>query len=271
VLARLLSIAFTASFLFITLLLYLLSRSRSVDIDNLQPDIDSSMASLKFLTVAPRVKHTATVIFAHGLGDTGAGWSQVAEMLASQLPHIKFVLPTAPIRPVTVNGGMAMNAWFDIPALAGDIFNAPEDGPGMRSSSRLINELITTEVDAGIDSKRIVVGGFSQGGAMALLTGLTTERQLGGVIALSSWLPLRKEIFAMASDNARKLPFFFGHGDVDLVVPYAFGQLSVKFLTEGGFASKNVEFNTYPGMGHSAVDKEITDVAEWLKKVVPAP
>jgi len=271
VLARPLSIAFTASFPLVILLLYLLSGSQSVDIDKLQPDTDSAMASLKFLTVTPRAEHTATVIFAHGLGDTGAGWSQVAEMLASQLPHIKFVLPTAHIQPVTVNGGMAMNSWFDIPALAGDIFNAPEDGPGMRSSARLINELITTEVDGGIDSKRIVVGGFSQGGAMALLTGLTTERKLGGIIALSSWLPLRKEIFAMASDNARKLPLLFGHGDVDPVVPYIFGQMSVKLLIEGGFASKNIEFNTYSGMGHSAVDKEITDVAEWLKKVVPAP
>jgi len=229
------------------------------------------MASLKFLTVAPRAKHTATVIFAHGLGDTGAGWQPIAEMLSMQLPHIKFVLPTAPIRPVTVNGGMSMNAWYDIPALAGDIFNASEDGPGMRSSSHLINELITVEVDAGLDSKRIIVGGFSQGGALALLTGLTTERQLAGVIALSSRLPLRKEILMMASDNARKLPFFFGHGDVDPIVPYEFGQLSVKFLTESlGLASKNIQFTTYPGMGHSVIDKEIADVAEWLKKVVPA-
>ncbi|KDQ13022.1 hypothetical protein BOTBODRAFT_33906 [Botryobasidium botryosum FD-172 SS1] len=229
------------------------------------------MASLKFLTVAPRARHTATVVFIHGLGDTGAGWSQVAEMLGSQLPHIKFILPTAPIRPITVNRGMTMNAWYDVTAVGGDIFNAPDDGPGVRSSARLLNELITAEVDGGIDSKRVVVGGFSQGGAMALFTGLTAERELGGIIALSSRLPLRKEILAMVSDNARKLPLFFGHGDSDLVVPYALGQLSVKLLTEGGFAAENIEFNTYSGMGHSAIDEEIADVAKWLKKVVPAP
>jgi len=225
------------------------------------------MASLKFLTIAPRATHTATVIIAHGLGDTGAGWYPVAQMLSAGYPHIKFVLPHAPVRPVTVNGGMSMNSWFDIYALSEDLMETPEDEKGMLESSRKINELVSAEVEAGLDSKRIVVGGFSQGGALALLTGLTTERKLAGIIALSCWLPLRAKILTMASDEARKLPLFFGHGNIDPVVPYKFGQMSAKVLTDSGFA--NVQFNTYRNMGHSASDKEIADIGEWLKKVLP--
>lgn len=235
----------------------------------------ATSAPLKFLSVAARAKHSATVIFVHGLGDSGYGWQPVASMFGSipALQHIKWILPHAPEMPVTANYGMTMPSWFDIESF--DF--STEDEPGMLRTVRQLNELITAEVDAGIPAERIIIGGFSQGGAMSLLTGLTTERRLGGVVVMSAWLPLRSKFKAMMNDHAKKLPIFWGHGKSDPLVKFTWAQESVKFLKEKlGIPEatkedpKGIEFHAYDGLVHSANDEEIEDLQEWLEKVLPA-
>lgn len=234
---------------------------------NLQP--------LKFLTVAARAKHTATVIFVHGLGDSGYGWQPVATMLGSSpsLKHIKWVLPHAPETPVTANGGAVMPSWFDIESF--DF--STEDEPGMLRSVRSINELVAAEVDAGIPADRIIIGGFSQGGVISLLTGLTSERKLGGVAVMSSWLPLKTKFKAMANDHVKKIPIFWGHGKSDPLVRYPWAEQSVNFLKVQlriAEATKEnavgIEFHGYVGLVHSANDEEVEDLQTWLERVIPA-
>ncbi|GAA6059038.1 hypothetical protein JCM10212_001263 [Sporobolomyces blumeae] len=217
-------------------------------------------------------KHTATVIFAHGLGDSAAGWVPLAQSLRTKYRHIKWVLPTAPQQPVSINMGMRMTSWFDIQSLPPAELRADDD-KGMLESVRTINALITQETDAGLPSNRILVGGFSQGACIAYLTGLTSERKLAGVVALSGWLGMADKIQAvsrsplMLSDHARKLPVFHGHGTGDQVVKHAWGQQSVEKLKEFGF--NDIEFKSYPGMPHSFCDEEQRDLEAFLRKVLP--
>ncbi|KAI0711048.1 Phospholipase/carboxylesterase [Cerioporus squamosus] len=235
-------------------------------------------AALKFLTVAPRAKHTATVIFIHGLGDTGAGWQPVAEMFArdSNLQHVKWILPHAPIAPVTANNGFRMPAWFDVFEF-GNI-NAREDEEGILKTAHSLNQLITAEVDAGIPANRIVLGGFSQGAAMSLVTGLTTERRLAGLGVLSGWLPIRNKVKAMVSDHAKKLPIFWGHGKADPIVRFDRATLSLEFLKkELGISTVEpenvlnggIEFHAYEDLPHSADPEELEELKTFLKKVLP--
>jgi predicted esterase len=158
----------------------------------------ASSQALEFMTINSVKKHTASLIFLHGLGDSSRGWSSVFNMLSRnpKLQHIKFILPNAPSQPVTLNRGMRMPSWFDIRSLdeEGMLEEGGEDQEGMLQSGLGVTTLIGKEVDAGIEGNRIIVGGFSQGGAIGLLTGLTSERRLGGIISLSSWLPMNKKM-----------------------------------------------------------------------------
>ncbi|BGP11001.1 hypothetical protein JCM10049v2_006895 [Rhodotorula toruloides] len=226
-------------------------------------------------TVLPSLhKHSATIIFLHGLGDSSAGWVPLAAALRQkkQFGHVKFVLPTAPVQPVTANGGYRMTSWFDIQDLGPAGLRA-EDDTGMLSSVRSISSLISSEIDSGIPANQIVVGGFSQGAVIGYLTALTSERKLAGVVALSGFLGMADKVksvsFAsMLSDHATSLPIFHGHGDADPVVQYKWGQQTIAKLEELGF--KSVEFKTYPRMGHSFCDEEQRDLERFLEKVLPA-
>lgn len=236
--------------------------------------------ALEFLTVLPTAKHTASVIVLHGLGDSGHGWRPVAQMLAKdpKLAHVKWILPHAHDNPVTLNMGMSMPSWFDIESLELDTNDelGGEDSKGMLASSVLVNQIITAEVDeANIPADRIVIGGFSQGAALSLLTGLTSERRLGGIFALSGWLPLSGKIKSMMSDRAQSLPIFFGHGTSDPVVQYKYGKQSYNLLKSLGFQDataesiKGLSWQEYAGMGHSSSPRELQDIASWLARVVP--
>lgn len=222
------------------------------------------------IVIEATAKHTATIIFSHGLGDTAAGWAPFAASIKSRHPHVKWILPTASNNPVTLNGGMKMPSWFDIrtltPPSAGR--SSMEDEAGMLASAARISALVSAEVDAGIAADRIIIGGFSQGAVIALLTGITSERKLAGLISLSGFLGLSDKIGSMQSERAKDLPIFWGHGTGDQVVRYAWGQQSRDRLVELGF--KHVEFNSYPGMGHSLCDKESDDVETFIRKVLPA-
>ncbi|KAI0784856.1 Phospholipase/carboxylesterase [Abortiporus biennis] len=239
----------------------------------------AGLQPLKFITIAAKRKHTATVIFVHGLGDSGYGWAPVAQMYGSdpKLQHVKWVLPHAPEMSVSFNYGMTMPSWFDI---AENFDMDRQDEPGMLKTATQLNQLITNEVDNGILPERIILGGFSQGAAMSLLTGLTTERKLGGIVVLSGWLPLSKKFKAMASDHVRSLPIFWGHGQSDPLVKYQWATDSVEFLTnelkvkriglpEPDTKTAGLAFHSYPGLQHSAGDQELEDLQSWLRKVVP--
>jgi len=229
---------------------------------------------LKTLVVPPKGKHTATVIFMHGLGDSGYGWKPVADQLARDpsFQHIKWVLPHAPVVQCTANGGMPMPGWFDIITFD---FTGPEDESGILQSRENVNKVIEQEINEAIPSNRIVVGGFSQGGSMTLVTGLTSPHRLAGLTVLSGWFAVREKVKELLGQSATTTPIFWGHGVDDPLVPLSIGKLSKQEL--GGIGVKEAEesgkpgvfFKGYPGLGHSADMQEIDDWAHWLKKVIP--
>jgi len=187
-------------------------------------------------------------------------------------------LPHAPPQSVTANFGMTMPAWFDIRSFD---FNSEEDESGMLRTVSSVNQLISAEVDSGIEPGRIVVGGFSQGAAMSILTGLTSERKLAGVVSLSGWAALRNKLEAMCTSHASSTPIFWGHGTADPLVTYNIGKASVEFLTtrlglpavsdnaSDAASLKGVMFRSYSGLQHGAAPKELSDLKEWLKRILP--
>ncbi|KAG3161712.1 hypothetical protein PI126_g6307, partial [Phytophthora idaei] len=206
---------------------------------------------------------TGQVVFLHGLGDTGHGWSDAMTMLAKVLPHVKFVLPTASSMPVTLNMGMRMPAWYDIKSLArvnGD------NADGIDASRDRIMTIIEKEVAAGIPLSRIVLGGFSQGAALSLFSGYQTKTVLGGIISMSGYLP-RYASFRFAPGTA-DVPLLMCHGEQDPVVRFDYGKMSKEKLETAGV--KNITFHTYPNMDHTSSPQEIKDIQVWLGRVVPA-
>jgi len=205
-------------------------------------------------------KHTSTLIFLHGLGDTGHGWSSAVASIRPS--HMKVICPTAPTMPVTMNAGFQMPSWFDLRTL--DI-SGPEDEEGIKRATNNIHQIIDKEISNGIESNRILVGGFSQGGALALYSALTFTKPLGGIIALSCWLPMHKQ-FPGYNVQSAELPIFQAHGDFDPVLPYKFGQLSASVLKT---VLKNTQFKTYNGLSHSSSEQELQDIRafidNWIK------
>ncbi|KAI1366645.1 phospholipase/Carboxylesterase [Xylaria arbuscula] len=226
----------------------------------------------KPLMIAASARHTATVIFLHGLGDTGFGWAPAVEgwVGGKKLNHVKWVLPHAPRLPITAAQGMPMPAWFDIAALNGGIddIRARQDEPGLLKTRDYVNSLIQAEIDAGIPANRIVLGGFSQGGAMALLTGLTAKVKLAGVVGLSTWLPLDAKFPSLVqeSDFNHETPIYMAHGTADPVVPTALGQMSYEMLKKQNFP---VTMKLFPGMAHSACQQEFDEVEKFLHSNLP--
>ncbi|KAJ1999442.1 hypothetical protein GGI04_004570 [Coemansia thaxteri] len=180
------------------------------------------------------------------------------------MPHVKFILPHAPEQPVTLNGGFRMPSWYDIQSLNRIASNEDEDG--MNRSMRSVNELIRAEVDSGIPANRIVLGGFSQGGAMALFTGLQSEYRLGGIAVLSGYLPIRDRIMKRATDASKSVPIFQAHGSADETVLYQYGEMTSKMLQEVGYS---VDFRTYNHMGHSTCEDELLHLQLFLKQRIP--
>jgi len=233
------------------------------------------------LVVRATAKHTATVIFVHGLGDSGHGWKPIADMFKRDegLQHVKWILPHAPVEPVTANMGMSMPTWFDIYSFG---FDCAEDDKGMLKTKSALEQIIKAEVEEGIAQERIVLGGFSQGGAMSLLTALTTPGKLGGLAVLSGWLPLRQKVKEMMSTNVSNLPIFWGHGKNDPLVTYPkMGKPSADFLVDELGVKRvdedsqttgipvGLEFYGYEGVVHSASEEELDDLRNWLKRVIP--
>lgn len=209
---------------------------------------------------------TGSVIWLHGLGADGHDFEPlVPELGFTDDADIRFVFPHAPMRPVTINGGMTMRAWYDIKTFDRE---GPQDEVGIRESALLLERLIERERQRGSDYGRIVVAGFSQGGAIALHTALRFPRRLAGLIALSTWLPLaqafREEVAAVPGAVSRDLPIFMAHGSYDPVLPVELGKVSKEALEHAGFT---VEWHEYP-MAHAVCPEEIVALRQWLQTVL---
>jgi phospholipase/carboxylesterase len=215
---------------------------------------------LPCVEVAPSLPVRAAVIFLHGLGADGHDFEPLVPYLGLPPGHgIRFVFPHAPSRPVTVNRGLVMPAWFDIKGM--DLAQAP-DAHGIESSSRLIRTLLEREAERGVPSDRTILGGFSQGGAMALQVGLTFPNRLAGILGLSCYLPLPDRVRGAEAEANRKTPIFLGHGTEDETVLLPRGEAGRDHLVQAGYA---VDWRTYP-MGHEVNAQEIVDMGEWIRE-----
>lgn len=220
------------------------------------PSLDSGT-----LYVDPTIKHGASVVLLHGLGDSAEGWIDVAEQLAPMLPHVRFVLPSASDKPVSMNGGMRMPSWYDIKGLGP---RSQETCDGLEGSVGVVKDLIAREVASGIPQERIVLAGFSQGGAMSVWVGLQLEKRLAGVVCMSGYLP-RPELFRPTAQGV-ETPLLMCHGTSDDVVQHQWAKQSEALIKEAGV--KSVVFKTYERMGHSACAAEIQDVYQFLSKII---
>lgn len=202
------------------------------------------------------------VIWMHGLGADGHDFAPIVpELDLTGVPATRFVFPHANIQPVTINGGMAMRAWYDI--LITDI-GRQEDETGIRASEKLIHALIAREIERGIDSKHIVLAGFSQGCAMTLHTGLRYDRPLAGLMALSGYLPLASSFEAERHPANQDTRIFMAHGIQDPVIEVGRAEASYRQLQQAGY---DVQWRTYP-MPHSVCPQEIHDIGTFLREVL---
>ena len=204
----------------------------------------------------------AAIIWMHGLGaDANDFVPMVEELDLRGLAPIRFIFPNAGTMPVTVNNGYVMRSWYDI--VASDL-GRQEDEAGLRASQLQIEALIARENARGIPSSRIILGGFSQGSAMTLQTGLRHKEKLAGMMCLSGYLPLAPKAAAEHTAESLATPIFMAHGRMDPVVPFARAEQSRDVLKQLGY---NVDWHDYP-MQHSLCQQEVTDIGAWLHRIL---
>jgi len=223
-------------------------------------------ALLETIEIETAPNPAAAVIWMHGLGADGNDFAPIVpEIDLGSLPGIRFIFPHAPMMPVTINNGYVMRAWYDV--TYGDLEGKPgkkADEKGVRASQAAIARLVARENQRGIASRSVVLAGFSQGGAIALQTGLRYPERLAGVMALSTYLPLADNLPAEASARNKDVPIFYAHGTYDPVIPFAMATASRSKLGELGYT---VEWHEYP-MQHSVCAEEIAAIGTWLAKVL---
>lgn len=220
---------------------------------------------LETVEIEPKGLAQATVIWLHGLGADGYDFQPIVpELGLSRAARIRFIFPHAPYRAVTINRGMTMRAWYNLLGLGVD---SPQDAAGIEDSEQRLRELIERENNRGIATGRIVLAGFSQGGAIALYTGLRHPQPLAGILGLSTYLPLHPTLEATRSEGNAETPIFLAHGRQDPVLPFELGVHSRRWLQERGYALEWQEYD----MGHQVCAEEIRAIAAWLGKVLPAP
>ena len=213
--------------------------------------------------LSPKNSATAAVIWLHGLGADGNDFVPIVPELGLDDLAIRYVFPHAPVRPVTLNNGMRMRAWYDIPSVR-DMKN--QDGAGIRDSERILHGFIQRELDAGIKAEKIVLAGFSQGGAIVLHTGLRYPHRLAGILALSTYLPLGEQFEAEARPERSDTPILMCHGEFDPMLPIQLGNWSRDVLKEKGYS---VEWRQYP-MQHQVCAEEIEHIGAWLRQRLTA-
>lgn len=200
-----------------------------------------------------------TILWLHGLGDSGDGFAPIVpELVRPGWPALRFVFPHAPVRAVTINGGMRMRAWYDI--AHADLANRADE-IGVAESIEQVDALIAREAERGIPPERLILAGFSQGGAVTLAAGLRRKTPLAGLVALSTYLPAPDNAAAALQAGAERQPLFMAHGLYDPVVPYAAGEQSAALLQRMGFAPA---WHRYP-MAHQVCTEELNDLGDWLE------
>jgi phospholipase/carboxylesterase len=223
------------------------------------------MDELEVIEIETAPQPTATVVMLHGLGADGNDFAPLAsELDLATVGPVRFVLPNAPVMPVTINGGYRMRAWYDI---LGTEPQGRQDEAGLRSSLAIVESLLARERERGIAPRRIVLAGFSQGCAMALLAGVRHAHALGGIVGLSGYLPLAATTAAERHEANAGTPIFLAHGDADEVVVPQRGSESRDALRALGY---EVEWHEYP-MGHSVCMEELADLNQWLLRALAQP
>lgn len=218
---------------------------------------ESLLPTVEILT-GPAPTHA--VIWLHGLGADGHDFAPIVpELLRPGWPELRFVFPHAPVRAVTINNGARMRAWYDIRNLQID---QRADEQGVRESIAQVEALIAREVERGVPPERILLAGFSQGGAIALAAGVRREAALGGLVALSTYLPMASTTAAEATKAGLGTPVFMAHGQLDPVVPESLGQRSRAALEGLGMA---IDWHVY-AMPHSVCAEEIRDLGDWMQQ-----
>ena len=218
--------------------------------------------SIPYVEVNPTGEHKATVIWLHGLGDSGNGFAPIVpELKLPESAGIRFIFPHAPVRPVTINNGMPMRAWYDIKTLD---FNSRADVEGVEESSTQVNQLIEQEIANGIPSSNIVIAGFSQGGVIALHIATRSKIKFAGVMALSTYMCEADKLTEHKTDTNIQTPILMCHGQQDEVVPLFLGHAAFKSLEANSF---NVSWHEYT-MQHNVCVPEINDISAWLTSVL---
>jgi phospholipase/carboxylesterase len=216
---------------------------------------------LSCIEIAPKQQAKGSVIWLHGLGADGNDFVPIVPelRLADEL-GLRFIFPNAEMRPVTINNGYVMRAWYDI--LAMDITHRA-DKEGINESVNQINSLIENEESKGIPSQNIILAGFSQGAVMALTAGLRSNKTLAGILALSGYLPFTEDIIGNLSASKKNIPIWMGHGIQDNIVPYQAGLTAFDTLKRSGLT---ISWHSYQ-MGHSVCAEEVRDIADWITAV----
>ena len=217
---------------------------------------------LQVITIEPADDADASVIWLHGLGADGHDFEPIVpELDLPETTKIRFIFPHAPSRPITINNGMVMPAWYDI---ASPQLDQIEDEAGIRRSQQYVEQLIQRETEHGIKSENIILAGFSQGGAIALFTGLRYPQPLAGIIALSTYLPLAQTARTEASEANRQIPILLAHGSHDPIIPLRLAEDSRHYLEQLGYKP---EWKIY-FMEHSVCPDEIRDISRWLIQLI---
>jgi phospholipase/carboxylesterase len=221
-----------------------------------------SALRLETVELEPSTPADAAVVWMHGLGADGHDFeSLVPELRLGASPAVRFVFPHAPVRPVTINGGQRMRAWYDVAEFDR---RAAQDERGLRESAEAIGALVARERERGIAASRMLIAGFSQGGAMALFTALRWPERLGAIVALSSYLPLGETLREELHPANAGLPVFMAHGQFDPILPQSLGEASCDTLRSLGCP---VEWHSYP-MPHSVCLEEVADLRRFLLSVL---
>lgn len=217
-------------------------------------------ALLPYVDVNPGKPHDAVVVWLHGLGDSGNGFAPIVpELKLPESMAVRFVFPHAPVRPVTINNGMQMRAWYDIKSMQLD---QRADVQGVLESADAVEALIKHEIAQGIPAERVVLAGFSQGGVIALHLGPRFESKLAGIMALSTYM---SQPDALPTQGANlETPIYMAHGLYDEVVPHAFGKAACQQLHNNGY---NCDWHDYP-MQHNVCMEQLQDISLWLQKVL---
>ncbi len=212
--------------------------------------------------IEPQTEHKATVIWLHGLGADGHDFEPIVPQLKLDKElGIRFIFPHAPIMAVTINGGMQMRAWYDIKS---PDLTQREDLETTKTSSETIKRYIEAEIDSGIPSEKIIIAGFSQGGAISLYTGLRFDKPLAGILALSTYLPIKDSTESELHESNKTTQIMQMHGEFDPIIPISTAKQSFDYMKQLGL---NIEWIDYR-MEHSVVPEQIRDIADWINKIL---